>query len=98
MAQFFPERDARLGPGQLATHLTLSEREADRLNLTDTAARCYHHAVALLLGAYFAADPLYPWAQAAIAHPSDDATRISRLRTAFKVMVRRAKAMAEGGA
>ncbi len=97
MARFFPERDARLGPGQLAAHLTLSEGEANRLNLTDTAARHYHRNVALLLGAYFAADPIYPWAQAALDHPGDDATRISRLRTAFKVIVRRAKAMAEGG-
>lgn len=97
MARFFPERNARLGSGQLAAHLTLAEGEANRLNLTDTAARCYHHAVALLLGAYFAADPIYPWAQTALDHPSDDAMRISRLSTGFQVIVRRAKAMAEGG-
>ncbi len=97
MARFFPERDARLAPWQLAAHLTLSEAEADRLNLTDTAARRYHRDVALLLGAYFSADPIYPWAQAALDHPGDDASRISRLHTAFKVIVRRAKAMAEGG-
>jgi len=91
MERFLPERNARLGPGQLEAHLTLSEAEADRLNLTDTAARRYHHAAALLLGAHFAADPIYPWAQVALDHPGDDATRISRLRTAFKVIVRRAK-------
>jgi len=98
MARFFPERDARLSAGQLAAHLTLSVKEANRLNLTDTAARYYFRDVALLLGAHFAADPIYPWAQAALDHPGDDATRISRLRTAFKVIIRRAKAMAEGGA
>jgi len=97
MARFLSERDARLGPGQLAAHLTLSEGEANRLNLTDTTARHFHRNVSLLLGAYFAADPIYPWAQAALEHPSDDVTRISRLRTAFKVIVRRAKAVAEGG-
>jgi hypothetical protein len=98
MALFFPERDARLSPDQLAAHLRLSGGEADRLNLTDAAARRYHGAVALLLGAYFAADPLYPWAQAALNHPGDDATRISRLRTALKAIVRRAKTMAAGAA
>lgn len=96
MARFFPERYARLSPEQLAAHLTLSEAEASRLNLTDTAVRRYHRNVTLLLGAYFAADPVYPWAQTALDHPSDDVTRISRLRTALKVIVRRAKAISEG--
>ena len=97
VAKFFPERDARLSPGQLDSHLALSAGEADRLNLTDTSARRFHRDVALLLGAYFAVDPLYPWAQTALDHSSDDATRISRLRTTLKVIVRRASAMAEGG-
>ena len=98
MIGLFPERAARLNARQLADHLALSVQEANRLNLTDTAARYYFRDVALLLGSHFAADPLYPWAQAAFDHPGDDATRISRLRTAFKVIVRRAKTMTEGGA
>lgn len=97
MAELFPERESRLSTEQLAAHLTLSAEEANRLDLTDTQARYYFRDVALLLGAHFASDPIYPWAQTALNHPGDDATRISRLRTAFKVIVRRAKVMAEGG-
>lgn len=97
MALFFPERNARLDSGRLTAHLAISEREADRLRLTDTTARRYHRDVALLLGAYFSTDPIYPWAQVALDHPSDDASRISRLRTAIKVIVQRARTMTEGG-
>ena len=87
---YFPERAARLAPGALEAHLALASVEADRLGLVDLQARHVHGDVAQLLGACFARDPLYPWAIAAFAGADSDTGRIARLRTALKVIARKA--------
>jgi hypothetical protein len=88
--EFFPERARRLPSGALEAHLIVSAREADRLNLTDPEARRIHRDVALLLGACFARDPLYPWAIAAFDAETTDMRRISRLRAALKLIASKA--------
>lgn len=92
----FPERAARLSKAQLDEHLQLSEAEASRLGLRDPQARRYHRDVGLLLGAHFAKDPLYPWAQAAFNSDRDDMAKVARLRTALRVIVRRARVQKGG--
>lgn len=92
----FPERAARLSKAQLDEHLQLSEAEALRLGLCDPRALRYYRDVGLLLGAHFAKDPLYPWAQAAFASGRDDMAKVARLRTALRVIVKRARAQKGG--
>lgn len=84
----FPERAARLAPGALAAHAALAASEADRLGLTTPLARQVHADVAQLLGASFARDPLYPWAQQAYGVEGDDARRTARLRAALRHIAR----------
>ena len=55
----------------------MSEAEATRMRLLDPQARLVHRDVALLLGARFASDPLYPWAQKAFDGLGDDGDKIA---------------------
>ena len=80
----FHERAQRLRPGALEAHLALAGSEADALGLTDPDARRVHGDVAQLLGACFARDPLYPWAELAFSVEADDARRVDRLRAAMR--------------
>lgn len=88
LQKHFPERLARLEPGMLEAHLRLSEQEADKHGLSGAPARLFHRNVALLLGAHFASDPLYPWAAQAFAAEADETRKIARLNAALHAIAR----------
>lgn len=91
LASYFPERHARLSATQIAEHVAHSDFQAARLGLEQPMAVRFHRDVALLLGAYFSIDPLYPWAITAFRHKGDDMAKIARLRTALMVIVRKSE-------
>lgn len=96
LASYFPERHARLSQAQIAAHVAHSDFQASRLGLTQPMAHRFHRDVALLLGAHFSIDPLYPWAITAFQHTGDDMAKISRLRAALTVIVRKSEKTLEG--
>lgn len=91
LTRFFPERASRLADGVLAAHLMVAAKEADRLGLEGPGARRVHAEVALLLGACFGRDPLYPWAMRAFRPDLDEQRQISRLRAGLTQIARSAE-------
>lgn len=89
--RFFPARLARLAPGDLEAHLGLSAAAARRVGLTGDPGILFYQQVAFFIGARFAEDRLYPWAATALAEDAPEPVRLRRLRTALRVIVRRAR-------
>lgn len=87
----FRERFDRISEDELAMHLDLSAQCADSLGLRECDHINYYQKIALLLGARFGIDPLYPWANRALGAGAASAVRIRTLKVSVQHFIKASK-------